>query len=104
MPIELSLLMMRSFIFVKKCSNNTFMQFSNACLRNSNRSGNLSEVNFNNFMNMIAHSTSYHLKACSCSRELLRLCEWLNSNKLSLNVSKSNSLFFILINVNYTVK
>ena len=50
--------MMRSFIFVKKCSNNTCMQFSNTRLLSSNRSGNLSEVNFNNFMNMIAHSTS----------------------------------------------
>ena len=27
------------------------------------------------------------------NEELLKLCEWLNSNKLSLNVSKSNCYF-----------
>ena len=28
------------------------------------------------------------------NEELLKLCEWLNSNKLSLNVSKSNFVIF----------
>ena len=36
------------------------------------------------------------------NEELLKLYEWLNSNKLSLNVSKSNFVIFHLYLHNYT--
>ena len=51
--MELSLFMMRSSIFVKICSNNTYMQCSNARLLNSEGSRHLSEVNLDNFVSSL---------------------------------------------------
>ena len=66
--IELSLFLMGSFIFVK-CSNNAYMQFSNARLFSSDGSGHLNELNPNNSVN-ITHLTGKSVESLLLCLEL----------------------------------
>ena len=44
------------------------------------------------------------LKKIMVYNELVRVSDWLNANKLTLNAKKSNLLSFVLTNVRWTIR